>query len=138
MLSAKLLLSEITALSIRERLSEVRVRIKEKDILHSAITFLSAPGAKVLGPFKVGNNVKIAANAVVLNEIPDNSTAVGVPARVVRKNGAKVGRKCVTQEIDQVHIPDPVSLEFCRMQLEIDELKNKISALSSDSKNNKE
>lgn len=113
---------------------------KDKGKRHPTLgdNVLVGAGAKVLGPFKVGNNVKIAANAVVLNEIPDNSTAVGVPARVVRKNGAKVGRKCVTQEIDQVHIPDPVSLEFCRMQLEIDELKNKISKLSSDSKNNKE
>lgn len=46
-------------------------------------------GAKVLGPFKIGNNVKIAANAVVLNEIPDNCTAVGVPAKVVRRGGRK-------------------------------------------------
>lgn len=61
-------------------------------------------GAKVLGPFKIGNNVKIAAGAVVLEAIPDNCTAAGVPARVVRNNGAKV-----CKELDQIHIPDPVS-----------------------------
>ena len=44
-------------------------------------------GAKVLGPFKVGDNVKIAANAVVLNEIPPNCTAVGVPAKIVKRDG---------------------------------------------------
>ena len=60
-------------------------------------------GAKVLGPFKVGNNVKIAAGAVVLEELPDNCTAVGVPARIVRRNGQKV--ECPVENLDQVHIP---------------------------------
>ena len=59
-------------------------------------------GAKVLGPFKVGDNSKIAAGAVVLEEIPPNSTAVGVPARVVKQDGERV------EYLDQVHIPDPV------------------------------
>lgn len=83
-------------------------------------------GAKVLGPFTVGNNVKIAANAVVLNEIPDNCTAVGVPAKIVRRNGERVD-EYVTNVIDQVHIPDPVSLELTKLRTEIDELKKQIS-----------
>ena len=61
-------------------------------------------GAKVLGPFKVGDNSKIAANAVVLNEVPPNSTCVGVPARIVKINNERV-----CEQLDQVHIPDPVS-----------------------------
>ena len=67
-------------------------------------------GAKVLGPIKIGDNVRIAAGAVVLDEIPDNCTAVGVPARVVRRNGAKI------VELDQVHSPDPVAQELCRLE----------------------
>ena len=81
-------------------------------------------GAKVLGPFKIGNNVKIAANAVVLNEIPDNCTAVGVPAKVVRRGGVRV-----TDELDQIHIPDPVSQELCRQLAKIDALEKRVGEL---------
>lgn len=59
---------------------------------------LVGAGAKVLGPFKIGNNVRIAAGAVVLNEVPDNSTAVGVPARIVRINGVR------PESLDQIHV----------------------------------
>lgn len=103
---------------------------KDKGKRHPTLgdNVLVGAGAKILGPFKVGNNVKIAANAVVLNAIPDNCTAVGVPARIVRRNGKKV-TPCVTQEIDQVHIPDPVSLELCRLGAQVEELKNEIEIL---------
>lgn len=74
-------------------------------------------GAKVLGPIRIGNNVRIAAGAVVLSDVPDNCTVVGVPARVVRCNGERVA------DLDQVHIPDPVSQELCRLQVEIERLK---------------
>ncbi len=86
---------------------------------------LIGAGAKVLGPFKVGNNVKIAAGAVVLNEIPDDSTAVGVPARVVRRGG-------VREDMDQIHIPDPISQELCRLQSEIDRLKKTIEDIKGE------
>lgn len=75
-------------------------------------------GAKVLGPFTVGDNVRIAANAVVLSAIPEDCTAVGIPARVVRKGGMKV------DNLDQIHVSDPVAQELCKLQLEIDRLKN--------------
>lgn len=58
-------------------------------------------GAKVLGPFKIGDNSRVAAGAIVLTEVPPNSTVVGVPARVVRQDGKRVA-------LDQIHIPDPV------------------------------
>jgi serine O-acetyltransferase len=74
-------------------------------------------GAKVLGPINIGNNVRIAAGAVVLMDIPDNCTAVGVPARVARRNGMKV------PDLDQIHIPDPVSQELCRIDGRIDRLE---------------
>ena len=82
-------------------------------------------GAKVLGPFEVGDNAKIAANAVVLDEVPESATAVGIPARVVRVGGKKT-RAC---DLDQIHIPDPVSQELCRMQRKIDELEKKLKDL---------
>ena len=68
-------------------------------------------GAKVLGPFKIGDNAKIAAGAVVLKEIPENATAVGIPARVVRRGGEKV-----EDELDHVHIPDPVSQQLAELE----------------------
>lgn len=75
-------------------------------------------GAKVLGPFKVGDNARIAAGAVVLEEIPPDCTAVGVPARVVRRRGARV-----TDRLDHVHIPDPISQKFCEMETKIERLE---------------
>lgn len=85
---------------------------------------LIGSGAKVLGPFKVGDNSKIAANAVVLTEIPDNSTCVGVPARVVRINNRKV-EPC-SQDLDQIHIPDPVSMELCRLSARLEKLEKQL------------
>lgn len=79
-------------------------------------------GAKVLGPFTVGDNSKIAANAVVLNEVPPNSTCVGVPARIVKINNQRV-----CEELDQVHIPDPVSQELCRLSAKLEKLEKKLS-----------
>ena len=80
-------------------------------------------GAKVLGPFKVGNNVRIAAGAVVLEEVPDGATVVGGPARVVRLNGEKI------KPLDQIHIPDPISQELCRLEGEIYKLNKEIKEL---------
>ncbi len=85
-------------------------------------------GAKVLGPFKVGDNTNIAAGAVVLEEIPPNSTAVGVPARVVKQGGIRVDR------LDQVHIPDPVSQELCRMSVKIERLTKELESLKENNK----
>ena len=82
-------------------------------------------GAKVLGPFTVGDNSKIAANAVVLAPVPPNCTAVGVPAKVVRQGGKR------TLDLDQVHIPDPISQELCKDRIEIQRLKKRIEQLES-------
>lgn len=84
-------------------------------------------GAKVLGPFRIGNNVKIAANSVVLNEIPDDCTAVGAPARIVKRNGVRV-----TQDLDQIHIPDPVSQELCRQLAKIENLEKRTQELEKE------
>ena len=70
---------------------------------------LLSTGSKVLGPFKVGDGARIAANAVVLKEIPENATAVGVPARVVRIAGEKT---TFVGDVDQVSVTDPVQKEL--------------------------
>ena len=77
-------------------------------------------GAKVLGPFKVGDNARIAANSVVLREVPENATVVGGPGRVVRLSGEK---------LDHVHTPDPVMLEIEQLRLKLMELEAKIDHL---------
>lgn len=86
---------------------------------------LIGSGAKVLGPFKVGDNSRIAAGAVVLSEIPPESTAVGVPARVVRVAGQKVN---FAAEVDQIHIQDPLSVELVCAQEQIRALYERINA----------
>ena len=78
-------------------------------------------GAKVLGPFKVGDGARIASNSVVLSEIPANATAVGVPAKVVRIDGEKVN---YADEVDQIHnIVDPVENALSEVQRRLDELQ---------------
>jgi len=62
-------------------------------------------GAKVLGPFKVGDNARIASNAVVLREVPENATAVGIPAQIVRIAGQVPH---YADDVDQIHVKDPV------------------------------
>lgn len=81
-------------------------------------------GAKVLGPFRVGNNARVAAGAVVLDEVPDNATAVGVPARVARLNGVRPGN------MDQIHVSDPVSQELCRMAFEVEKLQKRLGEIN--------
>lgn len=81
---------------------------------------LVGAGAKVLGPFRVGDNSKIAAGAVVLSEVPPDCTAVGVPARVVRRKGKR------PEELDQVHIPDPVAQEIRRLEFQIKQLEQRL------------
>ncbi len=85
-------------------------------------------GAKVLGPIRIGDNVKVAANAVVLNNIPSDCTAVGVPARVVRRKGKRVN---TCDELDQIHIPDPVAQELCKQLVKINELEKRVKNLEN-------
>ncbi|MBR2778841.1 MAG: serine O-acetyltransferase [Firmicutes bacterium] len=87
-------------------------------------------GAKVLGPFTVGDNSKIGAGAVVIEEVPPNCTVVGVPGRIVKR-----GEQLV-DEMDQIGLPDPVADEFKRMykkmrsmQLEMETMKAKMDDL---------
>ena len=79
-------------------------------------------GAKVLGPIKIGDNSRVAAGAVVLKDVPPNSTVVGVPAKVVRQNGKKV----TITPLDQIHISDPVQQEFDNINKKIRHLEEKV------------
>ena len=86
-------------------------------------------GAKVLGPFRVGDGARVASGAVVLDEVPVNATAVDLAARIVRINGIK------TCNLDQIHVPDPVAQELCRLsvehtklKLEVEDLKKQLAA----------
>ena len=94
---------------------------KEKGKRHPTLgnNVLVGAGAKILGSFTVGDNARIAANAVVLNEIPKNATAVGVPAKVVRVKGEKV------DILDHVHVPDPVQQAIKKLNDRIDQLEGK-------------
>ncbi len=88
---------------------------------------LIGAGAKVLGPFRVGDNARVAAGAVVLNEVPDDATAVGVPARVVRIGGQRVN--CA---LDQIHVGDPIAQEMCRLRVEMMHLRAAIEKKSTE------
>ena len=88
-------------------------------------------GAKVLGPFTVGDNAKIAAGAVVLDAVPPDATAVGVPARIIYTGDAKKKQGC-KNDLDQIHIPDPVSQELCKMYMRIDGLEKRIEELTKE------
>ncbi|MBE7092527.1 MAG: serine O-acetyltransferase [Clostridiales bacterium] len=92
---------------------------KEKGKRHPTLgnNVLVGAGAKVLGSFTIGDNARIAANAVVLNEIPANATAVGVPAKVVRVKGKKVDM------LDHIHVPDPVQQALKQINERIDKLE---------------
>ena len=80
-------------------------------------------GAKVLGPFTVGEGARIGAGSVVLQEVPPGSTVVGIPGRVVKRDGH---RTCV---LDQVQLPDPVSMEFTKLRQQLDASEQKIATL---------
>ena len=71
-------------------------------------------GAKILGSFTIGENSKIGAGSVVLEEVPPNCTVVGVPGRIVKMDNKKVPRS----DMDQIHLPDPVLSDIKRLQEE--------------------
>lgn len=92
-------------------------------------------GAKILGPFTVGDNSKIAANAVVLNEIPPNSTCVGVPAHIVKREGKRVApaaKQTYVADLDHVHIPDPVNMDICSLREDVERLKILVESIIHD------
>lgn len=87
---------------------------KEQGKRHPTIgnNVMISAGAKVLGSFTIGDNSKIGAGSVVLEEVPPNSTVVGVPGRVVKRNNENLPQ----DELDQVHLPDPVKEELINLR----------------------
>ena len=104
---------------------------KEKGKRHPTIGnhVVIATGAKVLGSMKIGDNSKIGAGSVVLQEVPANSTVVGIPGRIVVQNGVRIG-----SDLDQVNLPDPVADMLRSMQKEIDELKKELQEFKREKK----
>ena len=98
---------------------------KDKGKRHPTVgnNVLISAGAKILGPFKVGDNAKIGANSVVLTGVEADTTVVGVPGRAVKRGGEKIRQSF---ELDQIHTPDPVSQEFCRIRGEMDRIKTEL------------
>jgi serine O-acetyltransferase len=83
-------------------------------------------GAKVLGPITIGDYVKIGANSVVLQDVPDHSTVVGIPGRIVRIKDERVPDEAL---LDHINIPDPIADRFIDLQLQIDTLKKDLDKL---------
>lgn len=104
---------------------------KDKGKRHPTIgnNVLIATGAKILGPFTVGDNSNIGANAIVLQEVPNDSTVVGDKARVVKRDGKKI---VPSVDLDQIHMPDPQAQEIRQLIERISKLESQLNKLKSD------
>ncbi len=100
---------------------------KEKGKRHPTVkdNVMISAGAKVIGSFTVGENSKIGAGSVVVNEVPPNCTVVGIPGRVVKRDNIKIPRS----DMDHVHLPDPIMNELKNLKKENENLKRRIEAL---------
>ena len=87
-------------------------------------------GAKIIGSFKIGENSKIGAGSVVIEEVPPNCTVVGVPGRIVKRDNERVPRS----DMDQVHLPDPIMEDITCLQQTNTVLCNKIIDLENEMK----
>ena len=83
-------------------------------------------GAKILGPFTVGDNSNVASGSIVLSEIPPNCTAVGIPAKIVKQDGIRV-----KDRLDQIHVADPVELELSGLRARLDMLEEELDDASN-------
>ncbi len=95
---------------------------KDKGKRHPTIgdNVLIGAGAKLLGPIKVGDNAMIGAGSVVVEEVEPETTVTGPKARAVKRNGRKI---IASMELDQIHIPDPVSQELCKLMVRLEHLE---------------
>ncbi len=103
---------------------------KEQGKRHPTVgdNVMISTGAKVLGSFTIGNNSKIGAGSVVLKEVPPDSTVVGVPGRVVKRHNVALPQ----EELDQVHLPDPVMEDLAQLQQENEKLANRLIDLEQE------
>ncbi len=102
---------------------------KESGKRHPTIgnNVMVSAGAKILGSFTVGENSKIGAGSVVLSEVPPNSTVVGVPGRIVKRDNMKIP----TEDMDQIHLPDPVFNDLTALRVANQKLKDELDAVCS-------
>lgn len=100
---------------------------KEQGKRHPTVgnNVMISAGAKVLGSFKIGDNSKIGAGSVVLEEVPPGSTVVGVPGRVVKRSKQSLPQ----DEMDQVHLPDPVKEDIANLRHANNEVTNRLLEL---------
>src|SRR5690554_4700149 len=103
----------------------------EKGKRHPTIkdNVLIATGAKVLGSITIGENSKIGGGSVVLKNVPDNCTVVGIPGRIVKQDG-----KRVTQKLDHHKLPDPVAEKILQLEKQIEELNEEVKKLKEGTK----
>lgn len=103
---------------------------KEQGKRHPTVgdNVMISAGAKVLGSFRIGENSKIGAGSVVLEEVPPNSTVVGVPGRVVKRDNKALPR----EDLDQIHLPDPVLDDITQLKRENSALANRILQLEEE------
>jgi len=87
-------------------------------------------GAKILGPITIGNNVRVGANSVVVNDVPERCVVVGVPAKIVSKKGEKI------EKIDLRHgdLPDPISIAISQLDKRIKEIESQFPDIKKISK----
>lgn len=100
---------------------------KEKGKRHPTLrdNVMVSAGAKILGSFTIGENSKIGAGSVVLEEVPPNCTVVGVPGRVVKMGNQKIPRS----DMDQIHLPDPVLNDIRDLQQKNEQLNRQVAEL---------
>lgn len=112
---------------------------KEKGKRHPTVgnNVVISTGAKVLGSFTVGDNVKIGAGSVVLKPVPSNCTVVGVPGRIVIRDGQKVD-SAYDQDLRHDQMPDPVADILTQMQSSIERLENRLEAVENENNKLKE
>lgn len=106
---------------------------KEQGKRHPTIgdNVMISAGAKILGSFTIGENSKVGAGSVVLEAVPPNSTVVGVPGRVVRRNNQTLPR----EDMCQVDLPDPVQEDICQLQKANSALTNRLLDLEEEMRN---
>ena len=116
---------------------------KEKGKRHPTLedNVMVSAGAKIIGSFRIGENSKIGAGSVVLKEVPANCTVVGVPGRIVKKNDVRVPR----MDLDQVHLPDPISTDITLLQADnrrlheqVEKLQKQLKTLTENQESKKE
>lgn len=102
---------------------------KERGKRHPTIKdhALIATGAKVLGSITIGAYSKVGAGSVVLKDVPDCSTVVGIPGHVVVQNG-----KRVAQKLDHNKLPDPIDDYIVELQAEVKKIKQELAAIKGE------